>query len=98
MEKYWFKAKKYGWGWQPASWQGWLVIVLFFVVVAANVFRLSAGGEPTEIESLYFLMQNVLFIGVLILVCLRKGEKPKWRWGNGKKQWKSANDELNKDV
>jgi hypothetical protein len=27
--KYWFPAKRYGWGWGiPSSWQGWLVFWL----------------------------------------------------------------------
>jgi len=25
---YWFKAKLYGWGWDPAIWQGWLVLLV----------------------------------------------------------------------
>ena len=24
--KYWFKAKTYGYGWTPATWQGWGII------------------------------------------------------------------------
>ncbi len=27
--KYWFKAKNYGWGWYPATWQGWLILAGF---------------------------------------------------------------------
>jgi hypothetical protein len=28
--KYWFAAKRYGWGWGiPSSWQGWLVLAAF---------------------------------------------------------------------
>ena len=26
-EKYWFPAKRYGWGWGlPSTWQGWIVL------------------------------------------------------------------------
>ena len=28
--KYWFPAKRYGWGWGlPGTWQGWLVVAAF---------------------------------------------------------------------
>jgi predicted GH43/DUF377 family glycosyl hydrolase len=23
---FWFRAKEYGWGWYPATWEGWLVL------------------------------------------------------------------------
>jgi hypothetical protein len=30
-KKYWFPAKRYGWGWGiPNVWQGWLVLFVFF--------------------------------------------------------------------
>ena len=31
-KKYWFKAKQYGWGWSPSSWQGWAVICLYISI------------------------------------------------------------------
>jgi len=33
--KLWFKAKRYGWGWTPACWQGWLVLGVYFAVLIA---------------------------------------------------------------
>jgi hypothetical protein len=27
--KLWFKAKNYGWGWYPITWQGWLITGLY---------------------------------------------------------------------
>jgi len=27
----WFKAKQYGWGWYPARWQGWLIVIGFII-------------------------------------------------------------------
>jgi lipoprotein signal peptidase len=38
---YWFRAKRYGWGWGlPTTWQGWMVLVAFVVllVIASIVF------------------------------------------------------------
>ena len=28
--KFWFKRKKYGWGWRPASYEGWAVTLAVF--------------------------------------------------------------------
>jgi hypothetical protein len=43
--KYWFPAKRYGWGWGvPSSWQGWLVLAAFvgLLVVGSFLFPPSA--------------------------------------------------------
>lgn len=26
--KLWFKAKNYGWGWYPVTWEGWTVTII----------------------------------------------------------------------
>ena len=33
MTRLWFRAKRYGWGWTPASVEGWLVMAAFMVAV-----------------------------------------------------------------
>jgi hypothetical protein len=40
--KYWFPAKRYGWGWgPPSSWHGWVVLISYFGLLAVDglVFR-----------------------------------------------------------
>ena len=35
-KQYWFRAKRYGWGWGlPIAWQGWVVLSVWFVAIAA---------------------------------------------------------------
>ncbi|HSY47605.1 MAG TPA: hypothetical protein VLC46_02215 [Thermoanaerobaculia bacterium] len=75
--KYWFAAKRYGWGWGlPLTWQGWLVLGAFFVlmIVAAFLF------PPREQLMSFIACTGVLSI-LLIVVCVVKGEPPRWRWG-----------------
>jgi hypothetical protein len=41
----WFGRKAHGWGWSPATWQGWLVMVagcLVVVVIVTTVLVLVA--------------------------------------------------------
>ncbi len=71
--KYWFKARRYGWGWTPSLWQGWFVILVF-------VFLEIILLPKTDI----FVLGTAVLVGILLLICIRKGEKPRWRWG-GKK-------------
>ena len=77
QSQYWFPAKRYGWGWGlPSSWQGWVVLVAFFVLLAT-----SAYVFPPKQELAAFLVCTVLLSVVLVAVCLAKGEPPAWRWG-----------------
>jgi hypothetical protein len=75
--KYWFPAKRYGWGWgPPSSWQGWVVLVSYFALVLGGIPFIQAR-DASELYILYVL----LLTGVLIAICWLKGEPPRWRWG-----------------
>jgi len=75
-KKYWFPAKKYGWGWGPPKcWQGWLVLLAYFALLGAGAVLLL----PKSVG--LFLCYVAIVVTVLILICLLKGEKPRWRWG-----------------
>jgi hypothetical protein len=81
MKNFWFKAKNYGWGWHPATWQGWL-ITLGYVVVAVLVARGADSASPSASDTLYGVtLPLVVLTAALIAVCWKTGEKPEWRWG-----------------
>lgn len=75
--RYWFPAKRYGWGWGlPTRWQGWLVLAIFVLLVAVlvRVFPPHAALGP-------FVFGVLVLIVALMAICYAKGEPPKWRWG-----------------
>lgn len=75
--KYWFPAKRYGWGWGiPGTWQGWVVLAAYVAVLAG-----AAHVLPPARDALTFSAVLVVATLALLLVCLRKGEPPRWRWG-----------------
>ena len=77
-KRYWFPAKRYGWGWGfPSSWQGRAVFIMFMAVVSIIPFIIDPNESP-----LLFLASMLGAAGILIAVCYAKGEPPKWRWGN----------------
>lgn len=67
-QKLWFKAKRFGWGWVPATWEGW-------AVTAGYALVLWWGFSVNQ----WFWLWAATF--TLILICFKKGEKPRWRWG-----------------
>ena len=77
MNKIWFKRKKYGWGWTPSTWEGWLVITIWIFVFILE-FSKKDNSLPKNI--IFILMM----IGLLIYISYKKGETPRWQWGNKK--------------
>lgn len=78
MKRYWFPAKRYGWGWGvPATWQGWLVLAAYVAAMAGGALALNPASSP-----LGFLAVTALATAAFILVCYLTGEPPRWRWGN----------------
>lgn len=79
----WFKAKQYGWGWYPATWQGWLVIAAYIILVLAFSLTIDKNSPPREIV-FTLVLPVVLLTIALIRICYKKGERPGWRWGDNK--------------
>ncbi len=84
-EGYWFKRRLFGWGWIPARWQGWLVVLAFVIILILDSIylnvRVSPGGEMSGVDLILFLGIVVISILVLIFIGYWKGEKPRWSWG-----------------
>lgn len=77
---YWFKRKLYGWGWTPATKEGWLVILASIAAVALDVYFFGGDAEGGE-NAFHFWACLVLVVTILIFICYKKGEKPTWQWG-----------------
>jgi hypothetical protein len=75
--RYWFPAKRYGWGWGvPTSWQGWTVLAAFVALLLVGVFVFPPSRELGA-----YLAYVTVLCGLLVAVCWVKGEPPRWRWG-----------------
>jgi hypothetical protein len=74
-KKYWFPAKKYGWGWGPPTcWQGWTAMGVWFVLLLI--------GEVTLLTHLLAVVLYAILLAIILsFVCYLKGEPPRWRWG-----------------
>ena len=80
--RYWFPAKRYGWGWgPPRTWEGWVVLVGWFVAFVVGQVRLAPSLLPTH-PGLFALFVGAM-VAVLLAICFAKGEPPRWRWGWG---------------
>ncbi len=88
-EQYWFKRKVWGWGWTPATWQGWLVTVLYIVLITLFlIIREEAiPGNPDSGSNFLVLgLPIALLTALFFYIAYKTGEKPKWQWGLPKDQ------------
>jgi hypothetical protein len=89
MKKLWFRAKYYGWGWYPVTIEGWLVIAGFVLVLTGSAFLFSNymqihAADPAgslRYVALAFVAWITLLMVLLIYICYKTGERPRWRWG-----------------
>ncbi len=83
MNTIWFKRKTYGWGWYPATWQGWLITAIYIALVLLFALTLDETSPPRELFFTFGIPVLLLSIA-FIRLAYRMGEKPKWQWGEKK--------------
>lgn len=76
----WFKRRPFGWGWVPVKWQGWVVLALYLVGVFSFALTLDETSPPQEV-AFTFLLPITLLTVMLIRICYKTGEAPRWSWG-----------------
>ncbi len=80
-EHLWFKAKLYGWGWNPVTWQGWLVTILYSFCMVGYFTYVDYNTASVLDTFVQFVVPFVVGTGALLFVCYKKGERSRWRWG-----------------
>lgn len=82
----WFRAKRYGWGWTPATWQGWAVTAVYalavlgwaaYLLIHRGVLRNWQDGSAVLIGVAPVLVLSA----AVVAICWIKGERPGWHWG-----------------
>lgn len=81
-ERTWFCSKKYGYGWTPCCWEGWLILATYFFLVAWGGWLFTILVGSSNIFLLFYLPYVILLSINLAGVAYFTGEKPRWRWGD----------------
>jgi hypothetical protein len=86
-KKYWFKPKSYGYGFEPISWEGWLMTLLLILAMLGwgkiIGFFEPEGDEKKEVLQFLLGMGALIFVFFQIALPRCKGEL-KWNWGTKK--------------
>ena len=70
--KAWFGPRTMGWGWEPVSWEGWVVSVTAIVLMLAPIAWAAQRGR----EDLWILPWTLGVAAVLVVICRAKGTSP----------------------
>ena len=81
MKTLWFRTKTYGWGWTPATWQGWLCIVVYVLLMCLTPVILGKASYSDGDVLILTLPYWLIYTAVLVIISALTGEKPRWRWG-----------------
>lgn len=79
--KLWFKAKRYGWGWYPATWEGWAVLFIYIALMVSVAAAIDESAQPTNATIAVVVTTWIILTVALLAMCYATGEKPRWRWG-----------------
>ncbi|PIQ76475.1 hypothetical protein COU78_06760 [Candidatus Peregrinibacteria bacterium CG10_big_fil_rev_8_21_14_0_10_49_24] len=83
MNEYWFKPKRYGYGFYPTSWQGWVAtfILLILVLLAGAVDGVFEEGATLK-QVARFMLDTFFITSIATIIFERKlKERLGWRWG-----------------
>ncbi len=81
---YWYRRKMYGWGWTPATWQGWVSLLVYVVGITVIFMRVDVDTLSTSDALINITIPIIALTAALIITCYLKGEPPRWQWGPDK--------------
>lgn len=86
-QKYWFTANKSGYGWHPANWKGWIILILYLAFLMQSFMQIDATSHSVSDTLNNFFPRFLIFSAILIIVTYLKGESITWG-AKGKEQHK----------
>lgn len=80
MKKIWFRRKYFGWGWQPVTWQGWLITIIYIFLLILFALKLDSRAHSVSDSLISFALPFIVLTTIIIIICYKTGEKPRWQW------------------
>jgi hypothetical protein len=88
--EFWFKPKTFGYGATPTTWEGWVVMAVYGLVVLGCVAAMYLRKESF---SIFVSSMGTIVVAtiVMIVVSVQKTDGT-WGWNAGAKQISGKND------
>jgi L-threonylcarbamoyladenylate synthase len=81
MKKFWFKRKKYGWGWYPATFEGWFLDFIYIVLLTFIFSSIDKYSHSVSDTLIGIVVPMTALTCIFIIITWLKGEKLRWQWG-----------------
>jgi hypothetical protein len=78
----WFRPKKFGYGATPVTWQGWTVVAVGVIAIAAAARLILIPHAQQPWAWIAFFATEAAVLAILCVVSWRKTEG-EWRWRSG---------------
>ena len=81
--KPWFGQKRFGMGLGPATWQGWLALILYVMALGWSLSRARLLFADQDLgEKVGWGLSALLTVALLALIVIKGDRRPwRWRWG-----------------
>lgn len=80
---YWFKRRRFGYGWVPVTKQGWAVVISYLAIVLVGAWLIKDTPENTFTTGFGVYLASVLIASIVaVTISYKKGPAPRWRWGS----------------
>jgi len=76
-EKYWFKTQGKGIVWYPVSFQGWLIILLYFAALVYSFIQIDSASHSVSDTLINFFPRFFILSALLTCITYLKGEQQK---------------------
>ena len=82
MSKYWFKPRRFGWGFTPISWEGWTTVFLMLVAVGTAAYVDDVFNDFVQTKDGFRFLLDLFFIVSIfsIFSTSKTNGVVKWRW------------------
>lgn len=77
MRRRWFASLNRGIGWKPATWQGWVIVIIYVVFVVWDFLRIDSASHSVSDTLLSFIPEALIATVILSFICYFTGEKPR---------------------
>jgi uncharacterized membrane protein YhaH (DUF805 family) len=78
QQRYWFKAHKSGYGWHPATWEGWTVLLVYIIAIVYSVIQINSVSQSLNETLFAFFPRFLIFTAILTVITYLKGESITW--------------------
>ena len=82
-KKYWFKQKKWGFGFTPSTPEGWVAVGILVAILTLSSFVEELVADPRQPRTRVLLVVfDLMVLGIFTALFKNKVEGGlKWRWG-----------------